>query len=79
MERTLKDQMYTEQRGASDVDWQQGETPVALPEGLSRGASIVRMKDGSVGVITRSSHGNHYGVQVMTSELRAALLAKLQE
>jgi hypothetical protein len=80
MERKdLAAQMYKERKGALDVDWQQGETPIALPEGLSEGTSLVKMKDGSVGVIRRGSHGTHYGVQVMTAELREALIAKLQE
>lgn len=79
MERkSLTDQMYSERKSVRDVDWEQGETPIALPEGLSEGASVVRMKDGNVGVIRRSANGMHFGVQVMSAELREALLAKLQ-
>ncbi len=79
MERkTLKEQMFKERKGARDVNWDAGETPLALPVGLSEGASVVKMKDGSVGVIRRDSSGYHNGVDVMTQELIEALLEKLQ-
>lgn len=68
-----KSLLYVGKASSSDVDWNQGELPIALPEGLSDGASIVRMKDGQVGIIQRGSHGLHNGVLILKSEVLDAL------
>ncbi len=55
---------------ASDVDWNQQEIPVAFPSnGLSEGASLVRLKNGKIAVLQRDSRGMHYGASVLTEEM----------
>lgn len=59
---------------ASDVDWNQPEIPVAFPSnGLSEGASLVRLKNGKIAVIQRSVTGSHYGAKVFTDDMRKIL------
>lgn len=68
-----KSLLYVGKASSLDVDWNKGELPIALPEGLSDGASIVRMKDGQVGIIQRGSHGLHDGVLILKNEVLDAL------
>jgi len=59
---------------ASDVDWNQPEIPVAFPSnGLSEGASLVRLKNGKIAVLQRDSRGMHYGASVLTGEMVKAI------
>lgn len=55
---------------AGDVDWNQPEIPVAFPSnGLSEGASLVRLKTGKIAVLQRDSRGMHYGARVLTEDM----------
>lgn len=63
-----------EKASARDVDWNKPEIPIAVPSsGLSEGASLVKMKNGQIGVIQRGSHGMHNGVNILSSELVEAI------
>lgn len=62
-----------EKASSTDVDWDKGELPIALPSGLSEGASLVKLKNGKVAVIQRNKNGYHFGASIFTDDMLKVL------